>query len=67
MMLSLSDPDSNVSPASNIMLKHNPDSLGADSLTRVYRALSDYLSAQCGQGHRDADTRPRPTPCCSRI
>ncbi len=36
MQLSLTNADSNVSPGLGIWLRHNPDSLGGDSLTRTY-------------------------------
>jgi hypothetical protein len=36
LMLSLTNADSNVSPGLDITLWHNPDSLGADSVTRTY-------------------------------
>lgn len=36
MQLSLTNADSNVSPGLGIWLRHNPDSLGADTLTRTY-------------------------------
>lgn len=61
LSLSLAHPDSNISRALGVLLKHHPDSVGADSVTRTYIVHYQIVhpaSAATGTGAPSDTTLP---------